>query len=73
VDYRHKSGCEKITQFYGNSVTFDCTPCLAQADLVFVDSGHDFDTVLSDTQNALRIVRPGGVVLWHDFANYGEY
>ena len=73
VDYRHKGGSEKITQLYGNSVTFDYTPYVAQADLVFVDGGHDFETVLSDTQNALRIVRPGGVVLWHDFANYGDY
>lgn len=73
VDYRHKSGSEKIAQLYGNSVSFDYTPYLAQADIVFVDGGHDFDTALSDTQNALRIVRPGGVVLWHDFANYGDY
>lgn len=27
----------------------------------------------SDTRNALRMVRPGGFIIWHDFANYGDY
>jgi predicted O-methyltransferase YrrM len=73
ADYRNKNDSEKITQLYGNSVSFDYTPYLARADIVFVDGGHDFQTVLSDTQNALRIARPGGVVVWDDFANYGDY
>ena len=73
IDYRGKDGSEKITQLFGNSVTFDYAPYLGKADLVFVDGGHDYATVLSDTQNALRIVRPGGVIVWDDFANYGDY
>jgi hypothetical protein len=29
--------------------------------------------VISDTKNALAMLRPGGYVVWHDFANYGDY
>lgn len=27
----------------------------------------------SDTRNALAMLRPGGVVIWDEFANYGDY
>lgn len=36
-------------------------------DSVLIDGGHDCEVVMSDTQRALRLVRPGGVVMWHDY------
>jgi Methyltransferase domain len=36
-------------------------------DLVFVDAAHDYPHGLADSRTALRLVRPGGVILWHDF------
>lgn len=39
---------------------------LPAADLVFVDGGHDYDTVAHDTAVAEAIVRPGAIV-WHDY------
>jgi hypothetical protein len=42
-------------------------------DIVFVDGAHHYAAVVSDTRNALKITRPGGWVIWHDFANYGDY
>jgi FkbM family methyltransferase len=36
-------------------------------DTVLVDGGHTPEVVASDTDTALRLVRAGGVVLWHDF------
>jgi predicted O-methyltransferase YrrM len=36
-------------------------------DIVFVDAGHTYAYIKSDTENALKMVRPGGVVLWHDY------
>ncbi|MEM6552769.1 MAG: class I SAM-dependent methyltransferase [Planctomycetota bacterium] len=35
-------------------------------DSVFIDGGHHPDTVISDTRKALPLLRPGGVILWHD-------
>ncbi len=57
----------RISQLLGDSTRFDYTPYLGSMDLVFVDACHDYDFVRSDTLNALRLIRPGGVVIWHDY------
>lgn len=38
-------------------------------DFVFVDGGHDLKTLESDSRNAEILVRPGGVIAWHDYGN----
>ena len=57
----------QITQLAGNSLTFDFSPYFGRMDFVFVDAAHDYKHGLADTRTALRLVRPGGVVFWHDF------
>ncbi|HYW52115.1 MAG TPA: class I SAM-dependent methyltransferase [Gemmatimonadaceae bacterium] len=59
---------ERITQLFGDSKAFDESPYVGWADLVFVDGSHARSYVLSDSAKALRIVKPGGLVLWHDYA-----
>lgn len=73
IDYVGKDVAHKIEQIYANSLEFDFSPYEGQIDIVFVDGAHHYHAVASDTRNALRMVRPGGFVLWHDFANYGDY
>lgn len=60
----------RIQQLYGNSQTFDFSPYYNTIDLVFVDGSHHFDPVLRDSMNAFKMLRPGGVIVWHD---YGEW
>jgi predicted O-methyltransferase YrrM len=57
----------KITQLFGDSKAFDETPHAGQYDLIFVDGSHAFSYVKSDTEKALRMVKPGGAILWHDY------
>jgi len=57
----------RIKQFFGNSLEFDFSPYERSIDLVFVDAAHDYPHGFADSRTALRLVRPGGVVLWHDF------
>ena len=57
---------QKVTQLRGNSLRFDFAPYRGSIDFVFVDGGHTYEVVASDTANALEMVRPGGVVAWHD-------
>ncbi len=61
----------KITTLTGNSITFDYAPWKDSIDLAFIDGGHDFDTVKSDTENALAIVAKSApsCILWHDYRN----
>jgi len=36
-------------------------------DSALIDGGHSIDVVTNDTIKALELVRPGGLVIWHDF------
>ena len=73
IDYQGKPEAAKIRQLFGNSLTFDYSPYAGRMDLVFVDGAHHYEAAHSDTRNALRMLAPNGVILWHDFANYGDY
>ena len=57
----------KIVQLFGDSKEFDETPYVDACDVVFVDGSHAYSYVVSDSKKALRMVRPGGVVFWHDY------
>jgi hypothetical protein len=57
----------KVRQLYGDSKAFDETPWVGQCDLVFVDGSHARSYVHSDSAKALRLVRSGGLILWHDY------
>jgi predicted O-methyltransferase YrrM len=48
----------------------EACPILAPAafDLCFVDGAHCDEQVDWDTRQALRLVRPGGMIAWHDWA-----
>jgi predicted O-methyltransferase YrrM len=72
VDYKGKDVSNKITQLYGNSLEFDFSPYYGKIDLVYVDGAHDYDAVIQDTINAKKMLRPGGVLIWDDFADYGD-
>jgi len=37
-------------------------------DFVFVDGGHDYETVQNDYEKYWPLVRPGGVMAFHDIA-----
>jgi SAM-dependent methyltransferase len=60
----------RIKQLFGNSLEFDFSPYERSIDLVFVDAAHDYPHGFADSRTALRLVRPGGVVLWHDFNSH---
>lgn len=59
---------KKIVSLRGDSARFDFTPYEKQIDFVFVDGSHAYDYVVSDSKKALSLLRPGGVIVWHDYA-----
>lgn len=65
--YQGTAAAAKITQLFGDSKEFDETPYAGACDLVFVDASHARSYVDSDSRKALRMVRPGGYVVWHDY------
>ncbi len=58
----------RVEQLFGDSKTFDVSPWAGRCDLVFVDGSHAYSYVVSDSEKALQLVAPGGLVLWHDYA-----
>lgn len=57
----------KIHQLYGDSAKFDYAPYKGKCDIVFVDGSHALAYVANDTEAAFQLVRPGGLVMWHDY------
>ena len=41
-------------------------------DFLFIDGGHDYQTVKSDFENYSKLVRPGGMIVFHDVAGLEE-
>jgi len=70
VRFHGSPDASRIHQLVGDSLTFDFTPYHNSVDFVFVDGSHHYDCVVLDSQNALKMMSPGGVVIWHDYASY---
>jgi predicted O-methyltransferase YrrM len=58
----------KITQVFGDSAKLDFTALGGKFDFAFIDGCHDYAYVKSDTDNVLKVMRPGGIIMWHDYA-----
>jgi predicted O-methyltransferase YrrM len=61
----------EIIQLLGDSATFDFSPYHGQVDFMFVDGSHAYEYVKSDTIAALKMVREGGIIIWHDYVRHG--
>ena len=56
----------KVKFLKEDSAVFDTTPYRGTMDLVFVDGYHSYEYVKNDTEKGLEMLRPGGVIAWHD-------
>jgi predicted O-methyltransferase YrrM len=36
-------------------------------DLIFVDGGHDYETIMSDTKKSLLMRKKDSIIVWHDY------
>lgn len=57
----------KIRQLLGDSAAFDFSPYYDSIDFIMVDGSHTFAYARSDSLAAFRMIRPGGVIIWHDY------
>lgn len=67
VRFQGQPEAGRITQLFGDSREYDFSPYYGKIDLVVVDGGHTADCVIPDSENALRMVAPGGIVVWDDY------
>lgn len=57
----------KVTQVVARFESLAGVLPAAAYDLVFVDGAHDAESVERDTRIALKAVKPGGAIAWHDW------
>jgi predicted O-methyltransferase YrrM len=71
--YLEKGLGHRVCQIYCDTRKWDITNYpVGFFDSCLIDGGHQYETVASDTMNALHLVRPGGIILWHDFCPVPE-
>lgn len=65
--FKGENEAKRIRQVFGDSTKIDWKTLGGPFDVIFIDGGHDFDCVKSDTENAFRNLAPGGAIFWHDY------
>ena len=63
-----------VIQLYGDSTKYDFSK--TDYSMAFIDGGHNYQTVKSDTENILKYINKPGSVFWHDYDvtnDVGEY
>jgi predicted O-methyltransferase YrrM len=62
---------QRIKALTGDSAIFDFGPFENSIDLFYIDGAHSYEYVKNDTMKALRCVREGGIIAWHDYGRCG--
>jgi len=71
--YREKGLGNRVCQIYCDSREWDTSNYPAGFfDSVLIDGGHQPEVVMSDTRRSLHVLRPGGLIMWHDFCPLPE-
>jgi len=65
-------GIDNVHHVQANSLTFDFTTLDRQFGLIFVDGDHHYEAVRSDSTRVLQVLKPGGIIVWHDYARNPE-
>jgi predicted O-methyltransferase YrrM len=67
--YKGSSIERKVIQHFGDSTAYDFEKFIkfGQLDFCFIDGGHSYECVRSDTEHVLQVIAPKGIILWHDF------
>ena len=68
--FRGTPEAKRITQLWGDSATFDFSAYTGTIDLIYIDGGHTYEYVKSDTARALQVLSPTGTIVWDDYGSH---
>lgn len=57
----------KVEQLFTDSKDLDENAYAQKMDLIFIDGAHTYSYVKNDTEKSLTMIRPGGLIVWHDY------
>lgn len=60
----------RIKQMRGDSTKLDYSPLYGKMGLVIVDGGHSYEVCKSDSEQALRLIKEGGIIIWDDYGPF---
>lgn len=62
-------GKKNIIHLEGNSLTYDFKGLNQKFDVIFIDGGHDYKHVKSDTERMFtHLIHDKSIIVWHDYA-----
>lgn len=65
--YSNTDVSHKVEQLFSDSKKLDTTLYRKKFDLIFIDGSHAESYVESDSKKALEMIKPGGIIFWHDY------
>ena len=71
IDRAPEEAKKKIVQVFQNSLAFDPIQHGLQGsqELIFIDGGHDYETIKNDTEKSMIMCKENSVILWHDYGS----
>ena len=57
----------KIKVFFQDSSKFDDSNYTNSMDLIFIDGGHNYSCVKSDSEKSFKMIKKNGYIFWHDY------
>jgi len=58
---------KKIKIIFQNSINLEHYKFRNQMDLIFIDGGHTYSVVKSDSEKSFEMLNTNGIILWHDY------
>ena len=65
--YENTAYAQKIKQIFSDTKSFDETKLAKQLDFIFIDGANTYSYIKNDTQKALNMLKPGGILLWRNY------
>lgn len=57
----------KIEVFFQDSLSFNESIYKNSIDLIFIDGGHNYSCVKSDSEKSFNMIKKSGYIFWHDY------
>ena len=70
--YLERGFQDRVTQILCDSMKFDPTPYANSIRLAFIDGAHTREHVENDTRKVAQMMRPDGMIFWHDYGGRGS-
>ena len=67
LQYKDTKYSKKIIQLFSDSAKLDWSKLPIPFDIVFIDGCHSYEYGKKDTQNAMRYLKSGSILIWHDY------